>query len=56
MMKFRGHCWRWRKYRGHNILESTVNDKEYSFRGRNLEDVTRDSLSGPLWESLDCSH
>jgi hypothetical protein len=44
-MKFRGHCWRWRKYREPNLLESAVKDREYSFRGRNLGDVAGDSLS-----------
>jgi hypothetical protein len=50
-MKFRGHCWRWRKYREQNFLESAVKDREYSFRGQNLGDVAGDSLFvlGDVW-------
>jgi hypothetical protein len=42
-MKFRGRCWRWWRYREH-LLERTVKDREYSFRGLNLEDVAEDSI------------
>jgi hypothetical protein len=41
------HCWRWRKYRGPNLLEGNVNDRKYSFREWNLEYVAGDSLSVP---------
>jgi hypothetical protein len=44
-MEFRGRCWRRRIYRGQNLLECSVKDKEYSFRGRNLGDAAGDSLS-----------
>jgi hypothetical protein len=44
-MKFRGRCWRLRRYRGRNLLECAVKDREYSFRGWNLGDVVGDSLS-----------
>jgi hypothetical protein len=43
-MKFRGYCWRWRRYRVQNLLKSAVKDKEYYFRGSNLRDVVGDSL------------
>jgi hypothetical protein len=43
-MEFRGRCWRRRIYRGQNLLECSVKDKEYSFRGRNLGDAAGDSL------------
>jgi hypothetical protein len=43
-MKFRGYCWRWRRYRVQNLLESAVKNREYSFRGWNLGDVAGDSL------------
>jgi hypothetical protein len=42
--KFRERCWRWRRYRGLNLLEDAVKDKEYGFREWNLEDVARDNL------------
>jgi hypothetical protein len=45
-MKFRGRCWRLRRYRGHNFLECAVKDREYSFRGWNLGDAAGDSLIG----------
>jgi hypothetical protein len=38
-MKFREYCWRGRRYRVHNFLESAVKDKEYFFRGLNLGNV-----------------
>jgi hypothetical protein len=44
-MEFRGRCWRWKRYRGQNILEGAVKDMEYSFRGQNLEDIAGDSLT-----------
>jgi hypothetical protein len=43
-MEFRGRCWRRRIYRGQNLLECSVKDREYSFRGRNLGDAAGDSL------------
>jgi hypothetical protein len=44
-MRYRGRCWREWRYRGRNLLEWSVKDKEYSFRGWNLEDVAGDSLT-----------
>jgi hypothetical protein len=44
-MEFRGRCWRRRIYRGQNLLECSVKDREYSFRGRNLGDAAGDSLT-----------
>jgi hypothetical protein len=53
-MEFRGRCWRRRIYRGQNLLECSVKDREYSFRGRNLGDAAGDSLMGlPVRVSLD---
>jgi hypothetical protein len=52
-MKFRGRCWRRWRYREQNLLERIVNDKEYSFRGSNLEDVAGDSLRAPGREPLE---
>jgi hypothetical protein len=43
-MEFRGRCWRRRIYRGQNLLECSVKDREYFFRGRNLGDAVGDSL------------
>jgi hypothetical protein len=43
-MEFRGRCWRRRIYRGQNLLECSVKDREYSFRARNLGDAAGDSL------------
>jgi hypothetical protein len=43
-MEFRGRCWRRRIYRGQNLLECSVKDREYSFSGRNLGDAAGDSL------------
>jgi hypothetical protein len=45
MTKFRGRCWRSRRYREQKFLECAVKAREYSFRGRNLEDVAGDILS-----------
>jgi hypothetical protein len=49
---FRGCCWRWRRYREQNLLESVVKDREYSFRERNLGDVAVDSLTQYSYLSL----
>jgi hypothetical protein len=43
-MKFRGRCWRLRRYRGQNLLECAVKYREYFFRGYNLENTAGDSL------------
>jgi hypothetical protein len=34
-----------RRYRGQNLLECVVKDREYSFRGWNLKNVVGDSLT-----------
>jgi hypothetical protein len=31
-MKFRGRCWRLRRYRGHNFLKYAVKDRKYFLR------------------------
>jgi hypothetical protein len=50
MTEFRGRCWRCKKYRGRNHLESA--EKIYYFRGWNLENVPGDNLYFFLSHSL----
>jgi hypothetical protein len=55
-MRYRGRYWRGIRYRGENLLDECVKGRKYSFKGRNLVDMSADGLSVALyrleWESV----